>query len=424
MVAKIDPEVAKQLMLDAGLIPLEPYKSSNSNWKCKCLKCGKVVSPRYSTVKSGAGCAYCAGSKLDPDDAVAEMRKANLEPLEPFKSSKSKWKCKCLKCEKVVYPYHTAIKQGHGGCIYCAKGQYVDPDDAVKLMLNADLQPLEPYKGSGLRWKCLHLPCNQIVFPMYASIRQGQGGCIYCAGVAKKTDAYARNVMLAADLEPLEEYVSAKAKWKCKCLKCGKVVYPTYSAIQTGGGSCLYCAKGQFVDPEHALNFMRSRGYEPLTPYKGFHAKWECLHVKCGNKVETKYGDVQRGREGCRFCSISGFRYDKESYLYLITHSEFGSHKIGIGNKVKVKSNDRLYRHMSEGWVVVQVWNFTDGWLVSRVENHIFRILRNTMRIPQYLVKDQMKFGGQTETMDASAISIPKLRKLIEKSIDEVTQNI
>ena len=38
--------------------------------------------------------------------------------------------------------------------------------------------------------------------------------------------------------------------------------------------------------------------------------------------------------------------------------------------------------------------------------------------------KDQMKFGGQTETMDASAISIPKLKKLIEKSIDEVAQSI
>jgi len=422
MGTRIKPADAVQTMLNAGLKPLEPYKSSKSKWKCKCLKCGKVVTPRYSTVKSGAGCAYCAGSRLDPEDAIQEMRKANLEPLEPFKSSKSKWKCKCLKCGKVVYPYHAAIKQGQGGCIYCAKGQHVDPEDAVKLMLKANLQPLEPYKGSGLRWKCLHVPCNQIVFPTYASIKQGQGGCIHCAGIAKKTDAYARKVMLGASLKPLEVYVNAKARWKCKCLKCGKIVFPTYSAIQTGHGGCLYCAKGQFVDPEEAANFMRSNGFEPLTPYKSYHAKWECIHVKCGNKVETKYGDVQRGRGGCKFCSISGFRYDKESYLYFITHTGFGSHKVGIGNKVKVKSNDRLYRHISEGWDVVQVWNFKDGWLVSRIENHIFGILRNDMKIPQFLSKKMMKFGGQTETMDATAISIPKLKQLIEKSIKEVTQ--
>jgi hypothetical protein len=419
-----DPKAAEEVMLKAGLKPLEPYKSSSSNWKCECLKCGKVVSPRYSTVKSGAGCAYCAGSKLDPEDAVEQMRRADLEPLEPFKSSKSKWKCECLKCGKIVYPYHTAIKQGQGGCIYCAKGQYVDPEDAVKIMLKANLKPLEPYKGSGLQWKCLHLPCNQVVFPMYASIRQGHGGCIHCAGIAKKTDAYARNVMLGASLEPLEEYVSAKSRWKCKCLKCERIVFPTYSAIQTGHGGCLYCAKGQFVDPEDALSFMRSNGFEPLTPYKGYHSKWECVHVKCGNTVETTYGDVQRGREGCRYCSISGFRYDKESYLYLISHEEYGAHKVGIGNKVKVKSNDRLYRHITEGWNVIQVWNFTDGWLVSRVESQIFRKLRKNMGIPQYLLKDQMKFGGQTETMDATAISIPKLKKLIEQTINEVAKSV
>jgi hypothetical protein len=421
MSAKNDPKLAEEVMLQAGLKPLEPYTSSSANWKCKCLKCGKIVSPRYSTVKAGAGCAYCAGIKLDPIDAEKEMRKANLEPLEPFKSSKSKWKCKCLKCGKTVYPYHTAIKQGQGGCVYCAKGQYVDPDQAFKLMMKADLKPLEPYKGSGLRWKCLHIPCNQIVYPMYASIQQGQGGCIHCAGIAKKTDEYARKVMLESSLEPLEEYINANAKWKCKCVKCGNIVFPTYSAIQSGHGGCIHCAKGQYVDPEEAKNFMVAHGFEPLTPYKGYHAKWECVHVKCGNKIETKYGDIQRGREGCRYCSISGFRYDRESYIYLITHKEFGAHKVGIANKVKVKSNDRLYRHMAEGWEVVQVWNFQDGWIVARIENQVFMILRKDLKIPQYLVKEQMKFGGQTETMDASAISIPKVKELVIRSIDEVT---
>ena len=42
------------------------------------------------------------------------------------------------------------------------------------------------------------------------------------------------------------------------------------------------------------------------------------------------------------------------------------------------------------------------------------------MSIPQYLVKEQMKFGGQTETMDVNLISIPKLKKIIEKSIKAI----
>ena len=42
------------------------------------------------------------------------------------------------------------------------------------------------------------------------------------------------------------------------------------------------------------------------------------------------------------------------------------------------------------------------------------------MSVPQYLIKGQMKFGGQTETMDANLVSIPVLRKIIKKSINEV----
>jgi recombinational DNA repair protein (RecF pathway) len=420
MAKKLDPKLAEEVMLDAGLKPLEPYKNSGANWKCKCLRCGKVVSPRYSSVKMGAGCEYCAGSKLDPKDAEEEMRMANLEPLEPFKSSKSKWKCKCMKCNKVVYPYHTAIKQGRGGCIYCAKGQYVDPEEAVQLMLKANLKPLEPYKGSGLRWKCLHIPCNQIVYPMYSSIQQGGGGCVKCAGVAKNTDEEARKVMLLANLEPLEVYESAKAKWKCKCLRCGNTVYPQYSHVQQGGSGCKYCAIGQYVDPEQAKLFMIENGFEPLSDYVQAHAKWESIHVKCGNKVRPSYSDIQQGRGGCKYCAVSGFQYGKPSYLYLISHPEFGAHKVGIGNKVKSKSNDRLYRHAQEGWDLLHVWDFPDGKMVAQMENRIFHILRQELGIPQYLVKGQMRFGGQTETMDASLISIPTLKKLIDKVVREV----
>lgn len=419
MTAKNDPLMAEKVMLRAGLKPLEPYKTAHTNWKCECLKCGKVVSPRYSTVRSGAGCAYCAGSKIDPEDAEAEMRKAGLEPLEPFKSSKSKWKCKCMKCNKIVYPYHTAIHQGKGGCIYCAKGQYVDPVDAVQLMLKANLKPLEPYKGSGLRWKCLHIPCNEIVYPMYASIQQGQGGCLKCAGVAKISDKDARKVMLKAKLEPLEVYIGANTNWKCKCLRCGNIVSPTYSAIQSGGSGCKYCAN-QYVDPEEAKSFMIENGFEPLSDYFQAHTKWESIHVKCGNKVQPSYSDIQQGRGGCKYCAVSGFQYGKPSYLYLITHSEFGAHKVGIGNKVKAKSNDRLYKHAQEGWDLLHVWNFPDGKMVAQMENRIFHVLRQELGIPQFLVKGQMRFGGQTETMDSSLISIPALKKLIEKVVREV----
>jgi hypothetical protein len=416
----IPEKKATAIMLKAGLKPLEPYKTSKSKWKCECLKCGKTVSPVFSTVQSGGGCEYCARNKVDEKDAIAIMLKANVRPLEPYKNARTRWKSTCLKCNKTVYPFYDSVSRGNGACKYCAKGQYVDPVEATKLMVKANLKPLEPYTGSGIRWKCIHIPCNQVVFPTYSAIQQGGSGCIHCAGVAKKSNNYARQIMLKAKLEPLEDYKLANAKWKCRCLLCNKVVFPTYSAIQQGGNGCIYCAKGQYVDPEDAVRLMQLNGLEPLEPYPGSNNKWKCTHIKCGKIVSPYYREIRQGKGGCRTCATSGFQYDKESYLYLITHKQFSAHKVGIANRSKVKSSDRLYRHKQEGWDVVEVWNFDDGYSVTRIESKILSVLRKDMSIPQYLIKGQMKFGGQTETMDSNLVSIPVLRKIIRKSINDV----
>ena len=47
---KFDPQVAEKVMFKAGLKPLELYKGSGIKWKCKCLKCKKIVTPRYSNI--------------------------------------------------------------------------------------------------------------------------------------------------------------------------------------------------------------------------------------------------------------------------------------------------------------------------------------------------------------------------------------
>ena len=111
MPKRIDPEIAKKVMLKAGLKPLEGYKTSNSKWKCECIKCGSIIFPRYNTTKLyGSSCRFCGYKKarlkkLIPDKkATSIMLKAGLKPLEPYKTSKSKWKCECLKCGKTVSP--------------------------------------------------------------------------------------------------------------------------------------------------------------------------------------------------------------------------------------------------------------------------------------------------------------------------------
>jgi len=68
------------------------------------------------------------------------------------------------------------------GTDYCRKHQAFTPEfqeKIFKIMNDAGLEPLEPYVDSMQRWKCRH-SCGEIVYPPYARIQQGNGGCMSC----------------------------------------------------------------------------------------------------------------------------------------------------------------------------------------------------------------------------------------------------
>ena len=45
---------------------MEPYVNAQKPWKSKCLKCGKVVKPRFGGVSAGiGGCKFCGPHGLD-----------------------------------------------------------------------------------------------------------------------------------------------------------------------------------------------------------------------------------------------------------------------------------------------------------------------------------------------------------------------
>ena len=67
---KLDPKVTEEVMLKAGLKPLEPYKSDRTPWKCACQKCKEIVFPTYKSVKNGSGCIYCAGKKVNVESML------------------------------------------------------------------------------------------------------------------------------------------------------------------------------------------------------------------------------------------------------------------------------------------------------------------------------------------------------------------
>ena len=87
---------------------------------------------------------------------------------------------------------------------------------------------------------------------------------------------------------------------------------------------------------------MRNAQLQPLEPYPGSLPKWRCRCLKCNKVVSPCYSTVQRGSGGCRWCRNSGFKAADEAVVYLITHTGFRAAKIGItdssGSRLKKHS--------------------------------------------------------------------------------------
>lgn len=330
---RVPDKDAIEVMKRAGLTPLVPYPGSGKPWKSQCSKCHQIVSPHYSSIQSGTGCGVCAGKIVTEELAVKLMMMAGLRPLVPYPGSKINWKCECMKCGKTIYPNYGDIKQENGGCKYCAK-HFVDPKEASDLMRFNNLEPLEPYTSTMTPWKCKCMKCGKIVTPRHASLQRGKGGCRYCA--RKYLDAEdAVQGMLKAKLEPLVPYPGSQKPWKCKCLRCGRTVKPAYTTIQAGQKGCVYCG-GKKVDPQEAFDFMVSKGLQPLEPYKRANVRWRCRCTKCLKEVTPSYSSIGQGASGCIYCS--GKKVDPQDAVSLFLENSLKPLVPYVSTETKWKS--------------------------------------------------------------------------------------
>ena len=417
---KIDPKMAEARMLKAGLKPLEPYTNTLTKWKCKCLKCKKIVSPTYGGIQQGrGGCAFCAGIKVDLNDVLKIMLDAKFQPQEPYKGANTPWKVKCLLCGKVIKVRYGNIRYGFSGRKQCCSPVAVIPKkEALKEFDKHGFILLEPYTTSS---KALNVKCKKCEKKSKRSLQslvraEKKMRCVWCANLRQDPKKLI-DIMLKYDLEPLEPYKGANESWKCKCLRTGKTVSPSYSSIRRSKNHvCKFCGQN-FVDPREANKFMISKGYKPQVPYTTVHTNWESIHIPCGNIVSPQYAQIQQGFGGCRHCAEWGFQYDKRSYLYLITHKKLKAHKVGIGNIAIKQKADRLHRLKIEGWELFKKWDFDEGKKVLKVEQQIFKVLRDDMKLPIFLTKNQIRNEGYSETISADSITLLELEKIIKKVI-------
>jgi recombinational DNA repair protein (RecF pathway) len=400
---RVSPLAAEKLFLKNKLQPLEPYKDTQSPWKSKCLITGKIVSPKYGKVRDfGHRCKYCSENVTDSVDAVALMKKAGFKTLAPFPGGQKPWKSECMKCKKVFSPNFTSVKMGHG-CKYCAQ-KAVDPEDAILAMKKRGFKTLEPFPGAVKPWLVQCITCKREFKSVFRSLNT-VNGCKYCSGKAiVETELLER--LRELKLKPLEKYQSAKTPWKCKCLVCGHSVQPTWTHIQSGRGHCAYCSQKR-VDIPKALKFMKSINLKPLIAFPGTNRPWLSRCLVCMNEVNPRLSDLRRGQGGCSNCADYGLNYQKAGYIYLITHEQKRAHKIGIANSYKSrKFDDRMYQHEKRGWKLYRKLGFKTVKEASEIETRVLKWLRMEVGLPFSLSQKDMPQGGHTETVDASEIEL------------------
>ncbi len=288
--SRLDAQKAAKVMLGANLEPLVPYTKSDEKWPCRCTVCGSEVSPTYSNIKAGwGGCPTCARTsraqkrRRGEDDAVAIMRAAGVEPLEPYVSEMVKWRAQCRTCGREVAPRLNSVKRNHRACAYCSRNK-ADPKEAAAVMRRAGLRPLVPYPGRHAPWLSECKRCHQTVTPRYGAVVRG-GGCRYCNDTAIAPDAAAA-LMRDADLDPLEPYPGSNTLWKCRCTKCRRTVMPRYSTIQRGSGGCWYCRESGF------------KVGAPAVVYLVTHQRLNAAKVGIANQTAVRHRIGQHTRNG------------------------------------------------------------------------------------------------------------------------------
>ena len=140
------PEFAVEQANLRGYEPLEDYPGAMSHWRCKHVPCGREVSATLNTLMSGKGCCMDCGvtsraekNRYTAEEAIAVMRKFDLEPLEEFPGYMEKWRCTHTTCGREISTTFWYVKFRESGCRYCStKGLDYTAEGIIYLLERQD----------------------------------------------------------------------------------------------------------------------------------------------------------------------------------------------------------------------------------------------------------------------------------------------
>jgi hypothetical protein len=391
------PDLAPEAMFD----PTTISAGSNKKMPWKCAAHGHEwetqVASRTNVQKTG--CPVCSNQKVligfndlqttHPDLAL----EAVFDPttISAGSADKKLWKCITYGHEWVT----RIVKRSREGtgCPVCANQivlagfndlQTTHPD----LALEAVFDPTTISAGSANKklWKCITYG-HEWVTSVAKRSREGTG-CPTCCNqivLAGFNDLQTTHPDLALEavFDPTTISAGSNKKMPWKCTDYGhewKATVSDRSGLNETG--CPVCSNRkvltgfndlQTTHPDLALEAV----FDPTIIVAGSNKKmpWKCAAQ--GHKWEAIVISRMLGR-GCPVCADSGFNPGDPAWLYLAHHPEWRLQQIGITNHIE----DRLKRHTSNSWEVLDVRGPMDGFLTQKWEASILRWLssRNIAR--------------------------------------------
>jgi hypothetical protein len=140
------PKFALEQARTRGYEPLENYPGAMAHWRCRHTPCGREVVATLNTLMSGKGCCMDCGAasraeknRYTAEEAIAVMRKFDLEPLEEFPGYMEKWRCTHTACGREVTTTFWYVKFRETGCKYCStKGLDYTAEGIIYLLERQD----------------------------------------------------------------------------------------------------------------------------------------------------------------------------------------------------------------------------------------------------------------------------------------------
>ena len=421
------PELAKEA---DGWDPKLITHGSNRKVMWRCSRDHNWFESPNKRAGRGFGCPFCSGNRvlvgfndLSTTHSALSREAFGWDPSTLSQGSNKRVSWKCSEGHTWMSPVARRAGTQKSACPYCS-GQKVltglndlqtrFPEIALQAF-GWDPSSISSGSNKKMEWKC---PLgHHWVASIYSRTSMGTG-CAVCnnlkisVGYNDLLTTHPRIALQADGWNP-QTLVSGTAKrmpWICQR---GHKWKSSVNHRTERNQGCPYCSnkllmKG-FNDlatthPDIAKEALEC---DPTT-IKGSLAKniwWICQD---GHQWLATPLNRTKHQSGCPTCTKGGFDPNKDGYLYLLNHKEWGMLQIGITNF----PSKRMTTHKKLGWDISEIRGPMEGHLTQQWETAILRMLK-AKGADLSNSKIAGKFDGYSEAWSQANFEVKSIKELM-----------